>query len=77
MIAEDINLLAVDEITDWLDVEVKTRYSSKQSRAKIRQMPNDKAKIEVIFEEPQRAITPGQSAVFYDEDVVIGGGKIV
>ena len=77
LIAEDINLLAVDEITDWLDVEVKTRYSSKQSRAKIRQMPNDKAKIEVIFEEPQRAITPGQSAVFYDEDVVIGGGKIV
>ena len=77
LIAEDINLLAVDEITDWLDVEVKTRYSSRQSRAKIRQMPNDKAKIEVIFEEPQRAITPGQSAVFYDEDVVIGGGKIV
>ena len=38
-------------------------------------LENNKAKF--IFEEPQRAITPGQSLVFYIEDVVIGGGKIV
>ena len=74
----DVNLLAVDEIKDWIDVEVKTRYSTKQAKAKIREVPGDDGKkIEVIFDEPQRAITPGQSAVFYDGDIVIGGGKIV
>jgi len=70
----DINLLLVDEINDWMDVEVKTRYSSKVAKAKIKQIGND---IKVIFDEPQRAITPGQSAVFYVGDIVFGGGKIV
>ena len=69
----DINLLLVDKIDDWIDVQVKTRYSSKVANAKIIQIDN---KIKVIFEEPQRAITPGQSAVFYIEDIVLGGGKI-
>lgn len=69
----DINLLLVDEINDWLDVEVKTRYSSKSAKAKIKQDTND---IIVVFDEPQRAITPGQSAVFYIDDIVLGGGKI-
>jgi len=35
------------------------------------------AEAEITFDEPQRAVTPGQSAVFYDEDEVIGGGWIV
>ena len=67
------NLIAIDKITDYLDVEVKTRYSVKQAKAKIVQEEN---RIKIKFEEPQRAITPGQSAVFYIEDTVIGGGKI-
>lgn len=70
----DINLLLVDEINDWIDVEVKVRYSAKSAKAKIKQ---EGAQISVIFEEPQRAITPGQSAVFYDGDLVLGGGKIL
>lgn len=69
----DINLLLFDEIKDWLEVEVKTRYSSKQAKARILQ-ENDK--IKVIFNEPQKAVTPGQSAVFYLNDIVVGGGKI-
>lgn len=73
IIVTDINLLLVDEINDWIDVEVKTRYSSKVAKAKIRQEENN---IRVIFDEPQRAITPGQSAVFYVDDIVLGGGKI-
>ena len=75
MIVSDINLLAVDEIKTELDVEVKTRYSAKSAKAKIIQ---ENKLIKVIFEEPQRAITPGQSAVFYiDGDIVLGGGKIL
>jgi tRNA-specific 2-thiouridylase len=69
----DINLLLVDEIPDFMEVEVKTRYSSKAAKAKIIQ---EKNQIKVIFDEPQRALTPGQSAVFYIEDIVLGGGKI-
>lgn len=70
---DEINLILVDEIKDWMDVEVKTRYSSKVAKAKIKQEDN---KIRVKFEEPQRAVTPGQSAVFYIDDIVLGGGKI-
>ena len=73
ILVENINLLLVDEINDWMEVEVKTRYSSKVAKAKIIQ--EDK-QIKVIFDEPQRAVTPGQSAVFYIDDIVLGGGKI-
>jgi tRNA-specific 2-thiouridylase len=70
----NINLLLFDEIKKELEVEVKTRYSSKSAKAKIIQ---ENENIKVIFEEPQRAITPGQSAVFYIDDIVVGGGKII
>ena len=73
ILVSDINLLLIDEIKDWMEVTVKTRYSTKESKAKIIQ---DENKIKVIFDEPQRAITPGQSAVFYIDDIVLGGGKI-
>ena len=52
----NINLIALDEIKDYMDVEVKTRYSSKQAKAKIIQ--EDK-QIIIQFEEAQRALTPG------------------
>lgn len=70
----DINLLLVDEIKQEMNVEVKTRYSAKVAKAKIRQDGNN---ISVQFMEPQRALTPGQSAVFYIDDIVLGGGKII
>ncbi len=61
-----------DEIKEPLKVQVKTRYSSKFANATITQIEN---KIKVEFDEPQRALTPGQSAVFYLDDIVVGGGK--
>ena len=74
ILVTDINLLLLDEIIDWTEVEVKTRYSSKLAKAKIKQ---ENKLIKVIFDDPQRAITPGQSAVFYIDDIVVGGGKIL
>lgn len=74
ILVSDINLLLVDKIDKEIEASVKTRYSSKEAKAKIVQ---DGEYIKVTFDEPQRAVTPGQSAVFYIDDIVLGGGKIV
>ena len=74
ILVSNINLLLVDKIEKTIEVDVKIRYSSKVAKAQISQIGNE---IKVIFEEPQRAVTPGQSAVFYVDDIVLGGGKIV
>jgi len=74
ILVSNINLLLVDEIKEWLEITVKTRYASKPAKAKIIQEGEN---IRVIFDEAQRAITPGQSAVFYIDDIVLGGGKII
>ena len=74
ILVKDKNLLLFDKIEQPIEVDVKTRYSSKMAKAKINQESEDT--IKVVFDEPQRAITPGQSAVFYIDDIVIGGGKI-
>lgn len=74
MLVKKINLLAVDRIDKPMEVAVKTRYSQKEAEATIEMIDNDTVK--VTFKEPQARITPGQSAVFYDEDTVIGGGII-
>ena len=71
---KDVNLLLFDEIKEELEVDVKTRYSTNVARATIIQ---NNEKIKITFKEPQRAITPGQSAVFYMGDIVIGGGKLI
>ena len=58
-----------------MKVKVKTRYSSKEQDATIEMV--DKDLIKVTFDNPVQRITPGQSAVFYVDDIVLGGGKIV
>ena len=52
----------------------KIRYRSEGVKAMV--IPVGEGRIKVLFEEPQRAVTPGQSVVFYDNDVVVGGGII-
>lgn len=75
MIVKNINLLFVDKIEDSMRVSVKTRYSSKEEMATIEMVDDDT--IKVVFDNPVARITPGQSAVFYLDDIVVGGGKIV
>ena len=73
-LVKDFNILVDIDLSKWTSLYVKTRYSAKEYKANI---ILEEDKIRVVFDEPQRAITPGQSAVFYDGDVVVGGGKIV
>ena len=58
-----------------MKVNVKNRYSSNEEAATIEQI--DENTIKVVFDRPVARITPGQSAVFYLDDIVVGGGKII
>ena len=75
MLVNQVNLLLVDKIQEPIEVMVKTRYSSKEYKATIHMVEEDT--IKVIFDNPVARITEGQSAVFYIDDMVLGGGKIV
>lgn len=75
LVAGDLNLIAVDELTAPLACTAKIRYSARAAAAVV--TPLASGQVSVRFTEPQRAITPGQSVVFYDGDIVIGGGIII
>ena len=72
--AKEVNLISIDELTGPLKVTAKTRYRQKDVPATI--TPMAEGRVHVVFDEPQRAITPGQAVVFYDGDLVVGGGVI-
>jgi len=74
LIADDINMISIEKLNGRMDVNAKIRYNSREVKAYIE--PDKDNKIRVTFEEKQRAISPGQSVVFYDDDIVIGGGII-
>lgn len=69
-----VNLIALPGIEGELRCRVKIRSRHREQPATVTQTGEDT--LRVVFDEPQRAITPGQAAVLYDEDVVIGGGII-
>jgi tRNA-uridine 2-sulfurtransferase len=72
--ARRVNLVSVDDLYEPKRVSVKIRHRHEPAPAIIAKAGSDE--IEVTFDEPQRAITPGQAAVFYDGDIVVGGGWI-
>jgi tRNA-specific 2-thiouridylase len=70
-----VNLISVEDLQHPMRATVKIRHRHEGAPALIEKSGADE--ILVTFDEPQRAVTPGQAAVFYDGDTVIGGGWIV
>ena len=73
--AGDLNLIAVESVPAPLRVAAKIRYRQAERPATVEQTAPDR--LRVLFDEPQRAVTPGQALVLYDGDTVIGGGTIL
>lgn len=74
MTVKDINLISIEQLTKPMEATVKLRHSQQEAPAILYPLPDNR--ISVRFSAGQRAITPGQAAVFYDGDTVIGGGRI-
>ena len=74
LICKDINFIAFDNLDKSLELKAKIRYSAKPATSTI--TPLENGKVRVSFKEKQRAITKGQSVVFYLDDLVVGGGII-
>jgi tRNA-specific 2-thiouridylase len=73
--AKGVNWVAFDEPLEPVRAEVKVRYRHEPAPATIFALPDKHARI--VFDEPQRAITPGQATIFYNGEEVVGGGWIV
>ena len=72
--AYDVNLISVAKIEGQMRCKAKIRYKHPEAPATVEQISD--TEIRVVFDEPQRGITPGQAVVLYDGDMVIGGGTI-
>jgi tRNA-specific 2-thiouridylase len=73
LLAEDLNYIAINKLEKPLRVKAKIRSVHQAADAKIKPLNGN---VFLKFDEPQWAITPGQAVVFYDEDIVLGGGTI-
>ena len=73
--ANNINLMSVDKIEEPIRARAKIRYSHEGADCTIRM--SDDGLLECVFDEKQRAVTPGQALVIYDGDYVLGGGTII
>lgn len=71
----DLNFMAIDDLEDEMVVNAKIRYGHKGARCTIKRTAADEILCE--YDEAQRAITPGQAAVFYKDGYVVGGGTIL
>ena len=74
LIANDLNWIAVDELDKSIHATVKIRSTQEPVSAEI--IPLDTDRVKVVFDDMQKSIAIGQSAVFYDGDKVLGGGII-
>jgi tRNA-uridine 2-sulfurtransferase len=70
-----VNWVSIPELTGPMRVQIKIRHRHEPAWATL--MPAENGEVRAEFDEPQRAVTPGQSAVFYDGDEVVGGGWLL
>ncbi len=75
LIADQVNFIPFDDLEGPIQAQGKVRYSSRTSPCTIKKVGDDQ--VEVIFDDMQRAVTPGQAVVFYQDDLLIGGGTIL
>ena len=75
LLADDLNLIAVEKIKEPLRVNARVRYNQKEQPATVYAV--DENTIRVVFDEPQRAISKGQAVVLYQGDYVLGGATIL
>lgn len=75
LIANNLNAMAVTEFVDGMEVMAKIRYNHEGAKCRITKLSEDEIRCD--FDQPQRAITPGQAVVFYEGDIVVGGGSIL
>lgn len=75
LICGQINYMAMEKLTGSRRVLAKIRYSHKGEWCTLKKLEGDR--ISCIFEQPVRAVTPGQAVVFYENDLVLGGGTIL
>jgi len=73
--ANRLNFMSIEDLEGEMVVDAKIRYSHKGGKCTIKKTGEDE--VLCIFDEPQRAITPGQAVVFYQGDYVVGGGTII
>lgn len=74
LMAKDFNWVSIDKPASPIRCKAKIRYRQIEQWATV--LPSDDDSVNIIFDDPQRAITPGQAVVLYKEDIVLGGGII-
>lgn len=74
LIADKMNWVSLSKPDSEIAVQAKIRYNSPAVGARI--LPENRSAVRIMFDEPQRAVTPGQSVVLYQDNLVVGGGII-
>lgn len=74
LIANDVNFISGERLVEPISAEVRIRYQAAGAKSMIEPFGDG---VRVVFETPQRAVTPGQAVVFYEDDRVLGGGTVL